>query len=168
MKFAVVCLLALSLSASAQGVFGRRAPGFSLQDINYKQFYDIQDYRGKVVLLDIMKTDCPHCQELTRTLEQVKAKYGDKIQLLSIVNPPDSPQNIARYIKEFNLTYPILLDCGQVVASYLQLSPQRPSLVVPHLIVIDKAGMIRRDMSEGTQGGLSLQAITSTVDPLVK
>lgn len=167
MKFVVASLLVFSICANAQGVFGRRAPGFSLPDLKYQQ-HDIQDYRGKVVLLDIMKTDCPHCQDLTRTLEQVKAKYGDKIQIFSIVNPPDSAPSVSRYISEFKITYPVLLDCGQVVASYLQITPQKPSLVVPHLIVIDKAGMIQRDMTEGTQGGLSLQAIASTIDPLLK
>ena len=45
----------------------------------------MQDYRGKVVLLDFMRTDCPKCKALTGVLEKVKAKYGDKIQVLTIV-----------------------------------------------------------------------------------
>jgi len=54
-------LLACSASLMAAGeLSGRRAPGFSLMDMNFKQ-YDSQDYRGKILLIDIMQTTCPHC-----------------------------------------------------------------------------------------------------------
>src|SRR3984893_11564197 len=75
------CLLASGDQA------GRRAPGFALPDPEYKHFYDLQDYRGKGVLIDIMSTRCPHCQLLTTTLEQVKARYGDKVAILEVVLP---------------------------------------------------------------------------------
>ena len=51
------------------------------------------DYRGKVLIIDVMKTDCPHCQSVSKLLERVKARYGDKVNILSIVNPPDNPEN---------------------------------------------------------------------------
>ena len=50
--------MAASLLLSADQYSNRRAPGFSLPDLNHKQ-YDLGDYRGRVVLIDIMKTDCP-------------------------------------------------------------------------------------------------------------
>ena len=50
----------------------------------------LQDYRGKVVLIDIMSTRCPHCLLLSTTLEQVKARYGDKVAILEVVLPPDN------------------------------------------------------------------------------
>src|SRR5579864_5911558 len=88
---AVVCSV-----ASAQET-PRRAPGFALPDPEYKHFYDLQDYRGKVVLIDIMSTTCPHCMLTSTTLEQVKEKYGDKVQVLSVVLPPDNQATVAKY-----------------------------------------------------------------------
>src|SRR3982751_331294 len=122
MKFAAAILLACSLSASAQSAFGRRAPGFSLPDTKLQQ-HDMQDYKGKVVLLDFMRTDCPKCQALTAVLEQVKAKYGDKVQVLSVVpaNGTDSTQTVLRYIAAQKATSPFLFDCGQMSAAYLQI-----------------------------------------------
>ena len=38
-----------------------------------------------------------------------------------------------------------MFDCGQVAASYLQVTPSNPSVDVPHFFVIDKDGMIRED-----------------------
>src|ERR1700724_2736427 len=88
---AVVCSFATAQEAS------RRAPGFALPDPEYKHYYDLQDYRGKVVLIDIMQTGCPHCLLLATTLEQVKARYGDKIAVLEIVLPPDNQATVAKY-----------------------------------------------------------------------
>ena len=50
------CMLVCAVTLMASGeLSGRRAPGFSLPDMNLKQ-YDLQDYRGKLVLVDIMQT----------------------------------------------------------------------------------------------------------------
>jgi cytochrome c biogenesis protein CcmG/thiol:disulfide interchange protein DsbE len=169
MKFAVAFLLALSMSASAQTALGRRAPGFSLPDTKLKQ-HDMQDYRGKVVLLDFMRTDCPKCKALTGILEKVKAKYGDKIQVLTIVpaNGVDNTTTVTKYMAENGATSPFLFDCGQMSATYLQITPQNPTIHLPRLVVVDKSGMIRRDMGETTQGGLTVESISGTIDPLVK
>ena len=161
MKFAVAFLLALSMSASAQTALGRRAPGFSLPDTKVKQ-HDMQDYRGKVVLLDFMRTDCPKCKALTDVLEKVKAKYGDKVQVLSIVTMPDNLQTVSRYVKEHKVSGPVLFDCGQVMASYLR--PTSAQIHLPHLYVIDRNGNIRRDL----EGTVALDAITGAVEAALK
>src|ERR1700686_4269966 len=57
---------------------GRRAPGFSLPDLHARQ-HDLQDYHGKIVLVDIIQTTCPHCARLAEILERVHGKYGDKV-----------------------------------------------------------------------------------------
>jgi thiol-disulfide isomerase/thioredoxin len=168
MKFAVGLLLAFSLSAVAQLPSARRAPGFSLMDVLTLQQHDLQDYKGKVVLIDFMRTDCPHCQALTKTLEQVKAKYGDKIQILSVVNPPDDQARVRKYVADLKVSNPMLFDCSQVAISYLQIGPKNPSVPVPYLFVIDKGGIIRKELSEGKSGGLALTNITAAIDPYVK
>ena len=81
-----LCAYQLPLSGAGE-LAGRRAPGFTLPDTSYR-YHDLADYRGKLVLLDLMKTTCPTCQKLAQTLEKAKAKYGDKIAVLSVVTPP--------------------------------------------------------------------------------
>jgi len=157
------------MCANAQSALGRRAPGFSLPDQTLKQ-HDLQDYRGKVILLDFMRTDCPKCQALTQALEQVKAKFGDKIQVLSVVpaNGVDSQQTVTNYMSTFKASNPFLFDCGQMSASYLNITPQNPQIHLPQLVIVDKTGMIRRDMSEMTKGALTVAEISSTIEPLTK
>ncbi|MBM3745100.1 MAG: TlpA family protein disulfide reductase [Acidobacteria bacterium] len=143
--FSLSLLLAGSLAAADQ-YSNRRAPGFSLPDLNLKQ-HDLADYRGRVVLIDIMKTDCPHCRTLSKQLEQVKARYGQRVAILSVVTPPDNQQTVLRYIQANFLTTPVLFDCGQMAASYLKVTPQNPTVNLPHLFIIDGQGVIRHDYS---------------------
>lgn len=137
-------MLLASPLAGADELSGRRAPGFSLPDLNLKQ-HDLADYRGKLLLLDFMKTDCPHCQTLSRLLEEVKAKHGYKVAILSVVMPPDNQSTVLRFIQANFVTTTVLFDCGQMAASYLKATPQKPSVEMPHLFIIDGEGMIRHD-----------------------
>lgn len=123
---------------------GRRAPGFSLPDLHGQQ-HDLQDYRGKIVLIDIIQTTCPHCQQLADLLEKIKAKYGGKVAVLTFAIPQDTQAAVARFVAEHKVTTPVLFDCGQASASYLKVTPQNPTVNVPHLFVIDGQGTIRND-----------------------
>jgi len=148
-RLLVLFLAGLALWAAGE-LSNRRAPGFSLPDVNLRQ-HDLADYRGRIVLIDIMRTQCPHCQALSGTLEKVKQRYGDKVVILSVVNPPDDAAAVRAYIRENKVTVPILFDCGQMAASYLKATPQRPSFDVPHLFIIDGNGWIRNDYAYSSQ-----------------
>jgi peroxiredoxin len=142
------CLLlaAASLLPASGEYSNRRAPGFSLPDPEYKHYYDLQDYHGKVVVLDIMSTRCPHCLLLSTTLEQVKSRYGDKVVILEIVLPPDNQASISKFIETNKVTVPVICDMGQMTASYFKATPaSMQHISVPHLFLIDAQGMIRND-----------------------
>lgn len=141
-------LLLLAGCLSAGNLSGRRAPGFSLQDLQFKQ-HDPQDYRGRILLIDIMQTSCPHCQTFVQVLEEVSRKYAGKVAVLSIVNPPDSLQTVSQFLARTKSTIPILFDCGQVAASYLQVTPKNPQVTIPHLFIIDTQGIVRNDYAYG-------------------
>jgi thiol-disulfide isomerase/thioredoxin len=76
-----------------------------------------------VVLIDIMSTRCPHCLLASTTLEQVKARYGDKVAILEVVLPPDNQQTIAKFVQTNNITVPVVCDMGQMTASYFKATP---------------------------------------------
>ncbi|MBK9169195.1 MAG: TlpA family protein disulfide reductase [Bryobacterales bacterium] len=141
-KACLLTIVSAALLCAAGELSGRRAPGFSLPDSSAQQ-YDPQDYRGKVLLVDFMQANCPHCATFSRILEQVKAKYGDRVAILSIVNPPSDQQSVAKYRADNKVTTPILFDCGQVAYSYLK--PKSPQIAVPHVFLIDADGVIRND-----------------------
>lgn len=131
--------------------------------------HDPQDYRGKVVIVEFMQTTCPHCARFTDILEQAKAKYKDKIQVLYLVTAPDTLQTVQKYIADHKVTSPILFDSGQVMASYLKITPQNPSITFPHVFFIDGNGVIKDDFGYGssTLGMFEGTQINAEVDKLL-
>jgi len=120
----------------------RRAPGFALPDTNL-QFHDLADYRGKVLVLEFMQTTCPHCARFSDILAQIPQKYGDKVAILAVANVnTDHPPQIAEFIRGHKIAYPVVMDQGQMMYSYL-LSPKPADL--PHVYIINSNGYIRGD-----------------------
>jgi peroxiredoxin len=122
----------------------RRAPGFCLIDTN-GEWRDLADYRGKVVLVEFMQTNCPHCVTFSTVLNGLRMKYADKLAILAVADPPDNPQTMLQFVKGHKLTYPLLLDQGQVAASYVR----SPSVDLPMVYLIDANGMIRNSWQNG-------------------
>jgi len=138
--------MSVAYALGAGELSGRRAPGFSLPDSAGKQ-YDPLDYRGKVLVIDFMQVSCEHCVKFSAILEQARIRYGDKIAILSIVNPPSEQKGVAAYIANGKIKSPIVFDCGQVSYSYLK--PANRNIVIPHVFLVDTDGMIRNDFGFG-------------------
>jgi peroxiredoxin len=137
-------LAAAAASLSAGPLSGRRVPSFTLPDMN-ATYHDILDYRGKVVVVEVMQTTCAHCQTMVPILEKVEQKYGNRVAILTIVVPPDNMDKVKDFATRFRITYPILFDCGQAAAALLKVTPENPKVDFPHLFLIDARGMIRED-----------------------
>ncbi|MDQ6760260.1 MAG: TlpA family protein disulfide reductase [Acidobacteriota bacterium] len=167
--FGVLLLWTVAALAAGEQA-GRRAPGFALPDPEYKRFYDLQDYKGKVLLLDIMTTSCPHCMLLSTTLEQVKERYGEQVAVLSVVLPPDNQETVAKYISKNKITVPIVCDMGQMTISYLNARPDQAHMDVPHLFLIDQKGIIRNDFEydEKQRSIFEGPALFAEIDRLLK
>jgi len=159
---ALILITALTLLAAGE-YSNRRAPGFSLADTHFVQ-HDTQDYRGKVLIIDFMQTGCAVCIRLADTLLQVQAKYGDKIGIISVTTLPDNFQTADKFAAEHKIPWPILFDSGQVMMSYLKVTPANPKVNFPHLFIIDSNGTIRYDF----KGGGGAAEISAEIDKLLK
>jgi peroxiredoxin len=147
LKF-TAALLCAALTLAGQSLSGRRAPSFALPDSTLKS-HDILDSRGHWLLLDFMKTDCPHCRDLSKKLEGLKGRYGARVEVLSIlIAPPETTGTVAKYVSENKLTSAFLFDQGQVAVTYFRATPQNPAFDTPHLFAIDPNGMIVHDWNQ--------------------
>ena len=146
--FLALCTVSLLLAAGS--LSGRRAPGFSLMDTTGQQ-HDLYDLRGKLVLIDMMQTTCPHCRTFSKILDRVKAKYGERVAVLAVVNPPETPATVSRFMQDMRPSYSILFDSGQMAISYFKATPQNPSVDLPHLFFVDASGWIISDFEYSTE-----------------
>jgi peroxiredoxin len=160
-KILLTVLCAAALFA-ADGL--RRAPGFALPDIK-GDIHDLYDYRGKIVLLEFMQTTCPHCAVFAAALDNAQKKYGAKVQVLSVVFPPDAQPQVREYIASHRIDYPILFDCGQMGYSYIR----KQTVDFPHLYMIDRDGIIRGDWTNTDMNvaGFELDTFVPAVDRLL-
>src|SRR5437868_13351845 len=118
-QLTILCAIAAAAGALiAADSANRRAPGFALPD-SKMEVHDLYDYRGKIVLLEFMQTTCPHCAAFTSVIKKIQQKYGDKVAVLAVANPPDNANTVTQFIAGHQITYPVLFDVGQVAYSYV-------------------------------------------------
>jgi len=162
-------VFAVSLPGAGK-LSGRRAPSFALPDVSMA-YHDIQDYRGRVVLLEIIQSTCPVCNSFQKIAETIRLKYGGKVAVLSIVNPPDNLTTVGQFIAQNAVKSPVLFDCGQVSAIYMKATPKNPQISLPHIFLIDAKGTIRNDYEYGNgfeKYFESLEPLSNEIDALVK
>jgi thiol-disulfide isomerase/thioredoxin len=105
----------------------------------------IADYRGlkfkgyedKIILLDFFATWCPPCRAEMPHLVNLQKKYGDRIQIFSVLMEENKENSeLTDFIKEFELNFPILNSKENFFLS--QALGGIKSL--PTLVVYDKSG----------------------------
>jgi peroxiredoxin/outer membrane lipoprotein-sorting protein len=128
------------LSGEAGKLKGQPAPEFTLKDLQGKEVR-LADYKGKVVVLNIFAHWCGPCRAEAPELEKdIWRAFREKdVVVLGVATwAHDNPSKRAQeFAKEFNLTFPVLVDAQNSVATQYKVSG------VPTTFVIDKEGVIR-------------------------
>lgn len=94
--------------------------------------------RGRVVVLDFWASWCGPCRQSIPALNQVHARYGDRVEMLGINIEADLPrERVQTAHRSFGADFPSLLDVeGRAQAAYRVQS-------IPTLVLIDRAGTVR-------------------------
>ncbi|MEO5936828.1 MAG: TlpA disulfide reductase family protein, partial [Terriglobales bacterium] len=88
---------------------GAAAPDIQLSTTDGQPF-SLKDAQGKTpVVAAFFKVGCPTCQYKFPFLERIYRAYPrDRVQVVGISQ--DDAENTAAFIKEFGVTFPVLLD----------------------------------------------------------
>ena len=101
------------------GVKGKEAPDFELQNVATGKTVKLSDYRGKAVLLNFWATWCPPCKvEIPWFVDLQKQYADDGLVVLGVAMDDASQQEIAKFAKDMNINYPILLGTDKVGDAY--------------------------------------------------
>src|SRR5438270_233709 len=82
---------------------------------------------------------------ISKTLESLKTKYKDRMDVVGVVVPPENMATVGAYINETKITYPILFDSSQVAISYFKATPANPNFDTPHLFAVNPEGWLVQD-----------------------
>lgn len=114
------------------------APDFTLKTPQGES-YSLSRLRGQAVLVNIWATWCPPCRAEMPAIQALYEEYrAQGLEVLGINSTvQDSPLEIAPFIAEYGLTFPILLDeTGEVTRAYGIRS-------LPSSFFIDRQGRIK-------------------------
>jgi peroxiredoxin len=141
-----VCLLAVVLGFSAllpaKPPVPRPAREFSCSDPNGKPL-SLSKYKGKVVLVQFLITNCSHCQALSQVLTKLQADYGPQgFQAFGVAINDATPEMVRSYVKDHQLGIPVGLASRDEVVSYLGVS-EVERLAVPQVMIVDRHGMVQ-------------------------
>jgi peroxiredoxin len=122
---------------------GQVAPDFTLQDVNGKA-WKLSEFKGKkIVMIDFWATWCNICKREMPILQKVYQEYkGKGVEFFGIaLDDADKIKQIKKILEEKGVTYPILIDQDQKVATETyQLSGP-----IPYKVIVDMNGVIVYD-----------------------
>lgn len=119
---------------------GNKAPDFQLKTLDDADV-KLSDLRGKKVILNFWATWCPPCKaEIPHMRNFYVSSDKSKVEILAInlTTSEKNPKNVKGFIKDRNVTFPVLLDKdGDVGVQY-------QAITIPTSYLIDSQGIVRK------------------------
>jgi thiol-disulfide isomerase/thioredoxin len=127
---------------------------------------DLSSWRGRVVLLAFISTECPHCQRVSQVFEGLLHEFGGRVQVADVAfNEGADP---GAFVKRFGLSFPVGSTTSDGAHVFLGI-PRGMRLGTPQVVVIDRAGVIRAQSERlGTPLLQTLECLRSLLNALLK
>jgi peroxiredoxin len=115
---------------------GLPAPKFTFPGLDGKMV-SLDDYKGKVVLLNIWATWCPPCRDEMPSMERMyQVLKGEDFVLIAISIDASGAKVVAPFVREYKLSFPVLLDTNGKSQTLFETTG------IPESFIIDKEGIL--------------------------
>jgi cytochrome c biogenesis protein CcmG/thiol:disulfide interchange protein DsbE len=157
---ALVALLAYGLASNEPGgeIAGEPAPELELPWLSGDGMGSLQDYRGRVVVLNFWASWCEPCREESPLLQRWHERLEGRGATVLGVDALDEIGHARAFIEEYGLTYPMLRDGDG--------STREPFGILgfPETFVIDRDGRI----AAVQRGPVTAEFMRERVAPLLR
>jgi cytochrome c-type biogenesis protein len=110
-----------------------KAPEFTLTDIDGNTF-NLTDYKGQVVILDMMSIPCTGCKEVEEDLQEIYPEYKDEVVFISIdILREDTNEMLREYRDKKDIDWTVARDTDDIILKYNVDG-------IPKVVIIDKEG----------------------------
>jgi peroxiredoxin len=166
----VLSCLAVSLLAAVSPAqqIPRQSPDLTALTAAGKPL-QLNQFRGKPLVVEFLLTECPHCRETAQVLERLSKEYRARgLQVIGVAFNQDAPAKLPELAKNLNLSFPVGSASQMAVFKHLQLSFAR-QYSVPFLAFIDGSGVIRAQFTGGDAFFKNTEAnMRSNIEALLK
>jgi len=117
---------------------GNLAPNFQLNNLD-EESVALSDFLGKPVLVNFWTSWCPPCRSEMPFIQDTftDKKWADEGLVVLAIDIGESPSTVSEFVKEYGLTFPVLLDITRDVSLEYNVR------AIPTTFFIDRQGMIR-------------------------
>jgi len=150
-------LLCAFLATSALAVSPVPRPVPPLEIVDSGGRHTVSSYKGKVVVVQFLLTDCIHCQAFSQLLSACQAQYGPRgFQALGGAVNDVTAEKLRDYSAQYAIGFPVGPIPRDPMLGFLGLSPM-DRLSFPQIAVIDRKGQIREQTTIDTSVRQPLQ-----------
>jgi cytochrome c biogenesis protein CcmG/thiol:disulfide interchange protein DsbE len=114
---------------------GKQVPDFTLTTFDGAQ-YSVEDFRGKVVLINFWASWCKPCEQEAAELEQAWRNFKDQNVIFLGVDYVDTEPEAMSYLTKFDITYPNGPDLGTRISQAFRITG------VPETFIVSRDGVI--------------------------
>jgi thiol-disulfide isomerase/thioredoxin len=120
--------------------------------------FDIDEFRGKVTVVDFFGTYCIGCEEEVKDLVKIVEEYGDEdVAIIGVCLDHDASKSVPPYATKHGINYPVYDGSDDALKSEYKI------IGIPTTIFFD------RDGKEATRklGAMSQEEIAAEIDKLL-
>ena len=128
----------------------KELPTVSGPVLGSNQTISTQDYRGKVVVINVWGSWCPPCRKEAPDLQAASVETKDVAQFIGITSKDYDPAPAEAFVRSFKITYPSIYDpSGKVLLAF---AGDLPPSAIPSTMIIDRQGRLAvRVLSEASK-----------------
>ncbi len=123
-----------AVTPSPQSLVSQPAPVFSERDTDGK-LVTLDEYRGKVVLLNFWGTWCPPCKAEIPAFERMAVEHRENLEVVGAA-VFSSEAKVLQFCADFQVNYPVFMGSYELMEKYGKVS------AIPTTFIIDKKGRI--------------------------
>ena len=111
------------------------APDLNAKDLSGKELR-LEEYKGKVVLLNFWATWCGPCRAEIRSLIRIQEAYKDRLQIIGMDVDDDDAEQLRAFVKDQGINYPVATTSVPVRLAYGGIG------ALPTMFVINRDGKV--------------------------
>lgn len=118
----------------------KELPTVSGPALGSNQTISTQDFRGKVVVINVWGSWCPPCRKEAPDLQAASVETKDIAQFVGITSKDYDPAPAEAFVRSFEITYPSIYDpTGKVLLAF---AGELPPSAIPTTMIIDRQGRL--------------------------